>query len=75
MSPPLKSSAPSSKWHPLSSLVGLLHDAKLAVIVPIAFVGHIIPNGLLHSNKYLFIGPFCHGVGPFKFCFPLEDDV
>jgi hypothetical protein len=37
-------------------------------------VSHIIPNGLLQSNKYLFIGPFCHGVGPFKYCFPIVDE-
>ena len=73
MSSPLKLSATSSKWmSPLSSLV-LLHDANLALIVLI-FVSQIIPNGLLQSNKYLFIGPFCHGVGPFKFCFPLLDE-
>jgi hypothetical protein len=74
VSPPLELSATSSKWlNPLSSLV-LLQDANLTVIVLIYFVSHIIPNGLLQSNKYLFIGPFCHGVEPYKFCFPLPED-
>lgn len=73
MSPPLELSATSSKWlNPLSSLVKI-QDANLAVIVQNS-VSHIIPNGLLQSNKYLFIGPFCHGVGPFKYCFPIVDE-
>jgi hypothetical protein len=73
VSSPLRLSATSSKWmSPLSSPV-LLHDANLALIVMI-LVSYIIPNGLLQSNKYLFIGPLCHGVGLYKFCFPFPDE-